>query len=303
MSNNLDLSQVAEAQNQKFQTINDKGAELDAALTEQVTADLSAGNATVSAAAYRRAIYIKATGAATGGRTVTLQAIKRFVAIANTSTTHSVNFILGSATITLAAASSATAPTIAVVYTDGTANGLYVVTGTTGSVVSAFTDLTDVPASYTSQALKERKESRACRRGRENLAPEEGEREPVCLIGRQGKAAFKQVQRDLVAILHSLGPCRLEVRARRCGISGTIEMLGSEYRIACHEKFRGAAMQFAAVTLRQAPVNRFMDESMRKQEFLALGADHEMREQALGRVVSLPKQVRKRSAIEPLSQH
>jgi hypothetical protein len=154
MTNNLDLSQVAAAQNQKEVTINDQAGQIDAALTEQVTADVSAGNATVSAAAYRRAIYIKATGAATGGRTVTLPAIKRFVAIANTSTTHSVHFILGSATITLAAAASATAPTIAVVYTDGTANGLYVVTGTTGSVVSAFTDLTDVPASYTSQALK-----------------------------------------------------------------------------------------------------------------------------------------------------
>jgi hypothetical protein len=155
MSNNLNLSQVAENQNQKFQTINDKGGELDAAITEQFEADVSAGNVALTAAQYRRAIYIKATGAATSGRTVTLQAIKRLVAIANTSTTDSVGFILGTATVTLAAAASATEPTIAVVYTDGTANGLYVVTGSTGGgVVAAFTDLSDVPGAYTGHGLK-----------------------------------------------------------------------------------------------------------------------------------------------------
>jgi hypothetical protein len=133
MSNNLDLSQVAENQDQKFQTINDKGGELDAALTEQYAANVASGNATVLAADYRRAIYIKATGAATGGRTVTLQAIKRLVVIANTSTTHSVNFLLGSATITLAAASSASAPTAALIYTDGTANGLFQISSGIGA--------------------------------------------------------------------------------------------------------------------------------------------------------------------------
>jgi hypothetical protein len=155
MSDNLDLSQVAENQNQKFQTINDKGGELDAALTELFVADVSAGNVTVTAAQYRRAILIKATGAATSGRTVTLQAIKRLVALANTSTTDSVDFILGSASITLAAAASATEPTIAIVYTDGTTNGLFAVTGTTGGgVVAAFTDLSDVPGAYTGHGLK-----------------------------------------------------------------------------------------------------------------------------------------------------
>ena len=132
MSNNLNLSQVAAAQNQKEVTINDQAGEIDAAITEQFEADVSAGNVTLTAEQYRRAVWIKATGAATSGRTVTLQAIKRFVAIADFSTSDSVDFVLGSATITLAAATSATEPTAAVVYTDGTANGLYQISSGVG---------------------------------------------------------------------------------------------------------------------------------------------------------------------------
>jgi hypothetical protein len=153
MSNNLNLSQVAAAQNQKEVTINDQDGQIDAAITEQFDADVSAGNVTLTAEQYRRAVWIKATGAATSGRTVTLQAIKRFVAIANFSTGDSVDFVLGSATITLAAATSATAPTAAVVYTDGTANGLYQISsGTAGG--DAFTDLSDVPSDYTGHGGK-----------------------------------------------------------------------------------------------------------------------------------------------------
>jgi hypothetical protein len=125
MSNNLDLVQVAAAQNQKEVTINDQAGQLDAALTEQFDADVSAGNVALTSEAYRRAVHIKATGAATAGRTVTLQAIKKFSVISNFSLTHSVGFVLGATTITLGPAPSATEPSMAVVYTDGTANGLF----------------------------------------------------------------------------------------------------------------------------------------------------------------------------------
>jgi hypothetical protein len=153
MSNNLGLSQVAESQNQKFQTINDQAGQIDAALTEQFAADVSAGNVALTATQYRRAIYIKATGAATSGRTVTLQAIKRLVVIANTSTTDSVDFILGTTTITLAAAAGASTPTAALVYTDGTANGLCQISSGGGGA-SAFTGLSDVPSAYTGHGGK-----------------------------------------------------------------------------------------------------------------------------------------------------
>jgi hypothetical protein len=156
MSNNLDLSQVAAAQNQKEVTINDQAGELDAALTKTFEADVSAGNVGLTPSQYRRAIWIKATGAATSGRTVTLQAIKRLVVIANASTSNSVAFVLGSTTITLSAAAGAGQPSAAVVYTDGTANGPYRVTPdlSTSKIIDAFTDLTDVPADYTGHGGK-----------------------------------------------------------------------------------------------------------------------------------------------------
>jgi hypothetical protein len=154
MSNNLDLSQVAENQNQKFQTINDKGGELDAAITELFEADVSSGNVTVTAAQYRRAILIKATGAATSGRTVTLQAIKRLVLLANFSTTDSVDFILGSATITVPAAADAANPGAVLAYTDGTTNGLYAVASGSGGGGGDFIDLDDVPSAYTGHGGK-----------------------------------------------------------------------------------------------------------------------------------------------------
>lgn len=132
MSNNLELAQVAAAQNQKEVTINDQAGQLDAALTEQLVADVAAGNVALTAEQYRRAVHIKATGAATAGRTVTLQAIKKLSVISNFSTTDSVDFILGSATVTLDPAEDAANPTMALVYTDGTANGLFAVSSGIG---------------------------------------------------------------------------------------------------------------------------------------------------------------------------
>src|ERR687891_854872 len=132
MSNNLELAQVAAAQNQKEVTINDQAGQLDAALTEQFVADVSAGNVSLTATHYRRAVHIKATGAATSGRTVTLQAIKKLSIISNWSSTDSVDFVLGTATVTLAPAEDAATPTMALVYADGTANGLYAVSSGIG---------------------------------------------------------------------------------------------------------------------------------------------------------------------------
>ena len=47
MSNNLNLSQVAAAQNQKEVTINDQAGQLDAALTEVLTVEVDDSNAYV----------------------------------------------------------------------------------------------------------------------------------------------------------------------------------------------------------------------------------------------------------------
>jgi hypothetical protein len=54
------------------------------------------------------------------------------IVISNFSTTDSVDFVLGSATVTLEPAEDPASPTMALVYTDGTANGLFPVSGGIG---------------------------------------------------------------------------------------------------------------------------------------------------------------------------
>jgi hypothetical protein len=62
MSNNLDLSQVAAAQNQKEVTINDQAAQLDAALTDVLTVAVDDSNtATLTAEQFRRAFFFVIT--------------------------------------------------------------------------------------------------------------------------------------------------------------------------------------------------------------------------------------------------
>jgi len=66
MSNNLSLSQVAAAQNQKEVTINDQAGQLDAALTEVLTIEVDDSNAYVlTADQFRRHFFIVATEATT----------------------------------------------------------------------------------------------------------------------------------------------------------------------------------------------------------------------------------------------
>jgi hypothetical protein len=62
MSNNLELSQVAAAQNQKEVTINDQAGQLDAALTEVLTVEVDDSNAFVlTADQFRRGFFIVVT--------------------------------------------------------------------------------------------------------------------------------------------------------------------------------------------------------------------------------------------------
>ena len=62
MSNNLSLSQVAAAQNQKEVTINDQAGQLDAALTEVLTIEVDDSNAYVlTADQFRRSFFIVVT--------------------------------------------------------------------------------------------------------------------------------------------------------------------------------------------------------------------------------------------------
>lgn len=147
---NLGVGYITASQNQKEVTANAAFDRLDKALTETFDADVTSGNVTLTSTQYREALHVRATNATTAGRTVTLPAIERLVILSNpASNTQAVDFVRGSATVTLAAGEAAVART------DGTANGLQaLMTGAAGGVSLAFTDLNDAPASYTGQAGK-----------------------------------------------------------------------------------------------------------------------------------------------------
>lgn len=120
MSNNLDLSQVASNQNQKETTINDQAAELDAALTESLSVDVTSASQVVSDANYRRNQRFFVTGATTTGRTVTVAQIKRLIFVeADSTNTESFDLVRGTAAFTMEPGTSG------LYYTDGTANGLF----------------------------------------------------------------------------------------------------------------------------------------------------------------------------------
>ena len=118
MSNNLDLTQVSESQTNADAAINDKGGDIDAALTEIFTADCTTGDVTVTAAQYRRAVKISVTNVSVP-RALTLPAVKRAIIIDNVSAnTDVVTITVGTTTIDLPKGD------VGWFYTDGTTNGL-----------------------------------------------------------------------------------------------------------------------------------------------------------------------------------
>ena len=81
MSNNLSLTQVVDAQDDKVTPINDKGGELDAALTDALSVEVDDTNAaTLSNAELRRHFFFDIgpnTTPPDGAVTITVPAIKR----------------------------------------------------------------------------------------------------------------------------------------------------------------------------------------------------------------------------------
>lgn len=118
MSDNLALTQVTEGQASKEASINTQSGQIDAAITEFLSVDLSSGSATISDTNYRRNFRFLLSGVATSGRTVTFPAIRRFVMIRSPLTsTDSVQLIVGSTTYDIAPGENVT------LYTDGTTDG------------------------------------------------------------------------------------------------------------------------------------------------------------------------------------
>jgi hypothetical protein len=133
MSTNLDLEQVTENQALKEVSINTMSGELDAALTELLVVDVTAGNVSLTNSQYRRNLGFNVTGAGTVGRTVTLPGIKKLSMYqADSSNTQSIDIVKGSSTYTMSPGA------VALLYTDGTANGLTVVSESGAGVVKPY---------------------------------------------------------------------------------------------------------------------------------------------------------------------
>lgn len=128
MSNNLDLSQVAAAQNQKEITINDQAGELDAALTETLDVDFTSGNVTLTATQFRESFEFNATNLSTA-RDLTCPAQKRFFLVNNEAGTDILTVKIGATSSPLAIGQAG------LFYADGTANGLAAVGGGGGGPI------------------------------------------------------------------------------------------------------------------------------------------------------------------------
>lgn len=142
---NLSITTVATSQSNKETTINDADARLENALTDAISYDLSAGNATVTTSEYQQHMVLKTTGNAVA-RDFTVPAVERFVFVKNGGA-GVLSIKRGSTTVTLQGLGCC------VIYTDGTANGLEKLDVTTGGSF-AFTSLVDAPVSYTGHARK-----------------------------------------------------------------------------------------------------------------------------------------------------
>lgn len=142
---NLNLTTVSAGQNNKETTINNADAAIEAALTETLAVDFSAGNVTLSSAQYRGSLGFYASGTASA-RDFTLPQIKRTVWIKN-GNTGILTVKRGSTSLTLPIGA------YSFFYTDGTTNGIEKIDVTSGGSLT-FLALTDTPANFTSAGRK-----------------------------------------------------------------------------------------------------------------------------------------------------
>ncbi|MBI1313690.1 hypothetical protein GC176_20550 [bacterium] len=144
-SGNLAYTEIAASQSQKEVTANANFAIFDKAITEQLAVDMSGGAVALSNSQFRQNIYFKPSGNA-GTVNLTVPAIKKSVFLIYNGNSATLNIVRGSTTLTLGASSYGWFST------DGTTNGLERVNTAAGSI--AFTNLSDVPGSYSGKAGK-----------------------------------------------------------------------------------------------------------------------------------------------------
>lgn len=148
-SPNLGIQHVAANQANKEVTINDGLTNLDKALTEAVITDIATADHAFTDAEVQRNIVVGVTNVGATKRTVTLPALKRLYIFKNADATNVVAIQVGTTAMDVAA------DTMVMIYTDGTANGLFAVaSGSGGGGSSTFLALTDTPASFTGMGGK-----------------------------------------------------------------------------------------------------------------------------------------------------
>lgn len=123
MSTNLGAAQLTGGMANPETAVNTATGRLDAAITEITTVDLTS-DVTLTTAQYQSAFRFDVTPSGTAKK-LTLPAIKRMALVNNTSA-NSISVVKGTTTIALAAGS------MALFYTDGTANGLIALSLTSG---------------------------------------------------------------------------------------------------------------------------------------------------------------------------
>lgn len=116
-SPNLDITHVAASQNNKEITINDAVDALDKAICDYASVDMSSAPASVSLATIQQAVVLMVSNPA--GEALTLAATKRLFIVYNTDASDDVDVTVGATVVTVAA------DTLAMLYMDGTTDGLY----------------------------------------------------------------------------------------------------------------------------------------------------------------------------------
>lgn len=139
---------IAPTQTGKATTANDRFQDIENALDDLLSVDLTAASVTLTAAEWSASAGFSLGGTDTSGRTVTIPAQegpRDF--ILDSAWTHSVGIVRGSTTVTLQPGEGVR------VFADGSANGLRVV-GRGQSAGLAFTNLTDTFASFSGKGGK-----------------------------------------------------------------------------------------------------------------------------------------------------
>src|SRR6266545_6076167 len=131
---NLNITHIVTAQAQKEVTANEAFDALDTALCGQLSLDFTSGNVALSEAQFRSSIAFRATNLSVA-RDLTVPAIKRLFVVSNKDGTNTLTVKRGATSVTVAASK------LALLYTDGTTDGLFAAAADSGAgaVTSVFT--------------------------------------------------------------------------------------------------------------------------------------------------------------------